>query len=286
MRTSVRFNVFRYQILPIAQVQFTLFEKPISRDELVSRKNEFFLQALREVEEFKHAYGEITHQILAEEDDVIVMRFGVNRSLKRERKDFTEEVLDNWPNSIVVINNKPNVQKIAIEIEPKAFQHVETVITIIQETLNEHLEKYHLHTSFNPLFDKSEFWEVVRNHPQTITEAEFRMVSPNMSNISGDLKVDLAGWNRTTNTQETTIQLRSDANSHLTFAPGEEPVDSLVDYSSQGGGNIKLKIRGYSRKISTDDRVSEIAVEEIDVTLSTIEEAREVAKIFQKFLTP
>ena len=283
---SRRFHVYRYQILPISRDQMSLFDEPISVDDLVNRKNSLFVDALLEVESFRHSRGEIAHRILGVADDIIVMRIGVNRTITLETRDFTEEEMENWPNSLVIFNNKPDIQKVAVEVEYKAFQNTRTAISIIEDGINLQLDRYLLRAHFNPIFDKSAFWDVVEKYPQRITEATFKMVSPNMSNISESLKLDLAGWSRNTNTQETTIQLQSSPNNHLTFVEGEEPVTSLVNYSAEGGGNAKMKVRGLNKRISTEDQVTEITIDEIEISLDSEVMLKQFARWFQELLTP
>jgi len=104
-----------------------------------------------------------------------------------------------------------------------------------------------------------------------------------MSNISDSLKVDLVAWNKTTNTQETKINLKSDKNAHLTFKDGDEPVSSIVDYSSSGGGNITIKVRGLSRKISTNDKVIEIGIKDFEFDFHP-DSLPYIGEIFKKLL--
>lgn len=171
----------------------------------------------------------------------------------------------------------------AIEIEYKAFRSTATIAEILEANLNNALRKYNLHVSFQPTFDKYKFWNLVEQYPRRIVETEFRMISPNMSNISKNLKVDLAGWNEITNTQITKVALKSDKNSSLTFKEGDEPVTSFVDYSSEGGGNIKMRIKGISRKISTSDTITEIAVEDVEFEFEP-ENLKTISKMFKEIL--
>lgn len=282
---AVSFNIFRYQILPFSREQMSLFDQPISADELVARKNELFLQTLQEVEEFRHAHGEVAHKIIGIDKEMVFIRIGVNRKITRETRDFAEEEVDNWPNSLVIFNNRPDIQTVAVEIEHDAFRHTHTLISIIQEGISQQLDRFLLRAIFNPIFNRSDFWDIVNKYPQRITETTFRMVSPNMSNISETLELDLRAWNRMTNTQETTVQLRSDSESHLTLREGEQPISSLVDYSSQGGGNIKMKVKGLVKKISTEEQVVEISIEELNVSLESETATRELSAIFRDMLT-
>lgn len=280
---ETRFNIYRFQILPVEQIQLNLFEETLSVDELKERKNEFFLTALLGIKEFYYSRAEIIFKIEQPQENILALKLGVNREQKIDNRDFEEEVVDNWPSALVVFDNNPHVQKVAIEIEYKAFQNVSTIVDILDKNLNDALLKYNLYVTIQPIFDKNRFWNVVEKYPQRITETEFKMISPNMSNISNNLKVDLVAWNKITNTQETKINLKSDENSHLTFKDGDEPVSSIVNYSSSGGGNITIKVRGLSRKISTNDKVIEIGIKDFEFDFHP-DNLPYIGEVFKKLL--
>lgn len=280
---ETRFHIFRYQIIPIAQYQISIFDEPMTVEELKTRKNEFFLKALLGINEFTHNRAELVYQIERLSNNLILLRLGANRGLRRETREFEKELIDNWPSACIILNNDCMSQKIAIEIEYKAFRNTTTIAEILEKNINSALKNYYLHISILPIFDKRHFWEIVEKHPTSITETEFRMISPNMSNITENLKLDLHGWNKITNTQETKVVLKSDNKSYLTFSEGDEPVTSMVDYSSQGGGNIKLRVKGYNRKISTSDEVNEISVNDFELDLHD-ENMQTLKNIFEDLL--
>lgn len=281
--TDTRFNIFRYQIIPTSQIQLSLFDEPISVEQLKERKNEFFFEALMNIKEFRHSRAELIFQIENLSDEIVILKLGANRGLKRETREFEEEVVENFPSAVIVFNNNPQSQKVAIEIEYKAFRSTETIAELLENNLNHALRSYNLHVSFQPTFDKYKFWGLVEQYPRRIVETEFRMISPNMSNISSKLKVDLAGWNKITNTQETKVDFKSDKNSSLTFKEGEEPVTSLVEYASQGGGNIKMRVKGVRRKISTSDTITESVVEDLEFEFEP-ENLKAIKDIFKEML--
>ena len=98
------------------------------------------------------------------------------------------------------------------------------------------------------------------------------MVTPNMSNISKSLQLDLTALGRDTNTQETTLELNSVKGSHLVLSSANEFLKSLVDYASAGGGSAWLKVRDIGRRLSTKDSVKEIDIGELDI--ASLQEAQ------------
>ncbi len=277
------FHKFRYQILPISQhIQMEMFDERLSSlESLKAHKNEIFEETLLNVQEFNFARAEVIHRILYHEDHLIVLELGVNRSINRQLKDFSEETLDNWPSILVVINNRPDSQLVAIELDRKVFYRTTTVANILESNLNELLREKQLQVRFMPTFEKNQFWEIVSKYSERVVQVEFEMISPNLSNISKSLNLDLAALRDSTNTQETLLRLRSDKESHLTLSPNDTFINSLVAYSAEGGGNVSLKIKGVKRKFKTENSISEIEVKDIEIRAKSVEE---IAKIFSEIL--
>ena len=76
---------------------------------------------------------------------------------------------------------------------------------------------------------------------------------------------------------------RSRSFQFLTFKEGEEPVTSLVEYASQGGGNIKMRVKGIRRKISTSDTITEIVIEDLEFEFEP-ENLKAIKDIFKEML--
>ena len=264
---EIRFQFFRYQILPVNQaIQLPLDNSFTSIDELISKKNDLFLDALTHIEAFEYTRSELVHQITHNQNNIVVLKIGVNRDLNRETRNFEVQELDTWPSTLILINNAPNIQKVAIELERKAFQGANTVAAIREQNLNRLLSRHQLHVRFSPIFESNKFWDIVDKYPNSIIKVIFDMVSPNMSNISSSLKLDLKVLNKSTNTQETSLTLTSDKNSHLTLARDNEFINSLVEYSAAGAGNITIKVKGLTRKIQTSNSVTETTVNSAEIT--------------------
>ena len=280
----VVFHKFRYQILPISQqIQTDLFDKRISSlESLKFYKNKFFEEALESIKEFDFSRAGIIHRFLYKEDHIMVLEIGANRSINRQLKDFSEETLENWPSILVVFNNQHDSQLVAIELDRKVFYRTTTVANILEANINDYLRQKQLQARFMPTFEKNQFWELVAKHSNNVVQADFEMISPNLSNISKSLHLDLAELRDVTNTQETLLRLKSDKESHLTLSQEDQFVNSLVAYSSEGGGNISLKVKGIKHKFTTSNSITEIVIRDLDIKASSPEKvARIVAKMLK-----
>jgi hypothetical protein len=168
------------------------------------------------------------------------------------------------PSVFLVINNDPNVQLIAIEYDSRAFTRPSTVINILENNINPLLEKLWLRIYIRPLFSKNEFWDVVRSHKNRLKCVEFFMLAPNLASISKGLQLDLAELKNRTNSAKTDLTLRSPKNENLTLSEDDEFIQSLVYYSSEGGGTIHVTAKNVKKKIKTEDSVKSVEVDEIN----------------------
>ena len=284
MSGKARFEIYRYQILPIEQsIQFSLDEEiPANIDELKAKKNELFHEAIISIPTFEWSRAELIHQILIDNNSEILLRIGAARGLQRTTREFEKETVEDWPNALVYIDNRPDHQIIAIQVEYKAFRKSRTLAKILEDNINNYLRKYLLHVTILPVFDQYEFWQLVDKYPRQITQARFDMVTPNMSNISKNLKLDLTMLGRETNTQETMLELNSDKNSYLVLSRNNKFLQSLVYYISEGGGIAMLKVRSMRRRLSTRDSVKEINIGELKLTSLDETQAKQLINKIQE----
>ena len=266
-KTARTFHIYRFQILPtFSEKDFDLYFPPQfeikSVEELASKKNQLFANALRKEADLKHSWATLTHQ-LYEVDDFFVLKIGANRGLVRITKDFVEEVLDNWPSAYVLINNDPDVQLMAIELEPQAFDKTSTVVNILTANINERLEKYRLSLEISPVTSVTEFWKIIKANEKRVTRVEFFMIAPNLANISKTLGLDLKELRSQTNSLRTNLSLEAPPGETLTLSEDDSFTKSLVDYSSKGGGTAHVKIKGYKKLVKTEDNIRTLEVDEI-----------------------
>ncbi|MDH5646487.1 MAG: hypothetical protein OEZ01_10785 [Candidatus Heimdallarchaeota archaeon] len=262
------FHLFRYQILPVSKtIQFGFDSKVDSIEEAIAQKNNIFAEIIQKIENFTHHRATLKHQLFPF-GDFMVIKLGANRSLIRITEEFEEEELENWPPIYIGINNNPEKQLIAVELDQKAFHRSSTVINIIEEQVNKILPEYYLTMQIFPLYDKNEFWDVVKSHRNKLRSVKFFMVAPNLSNISKGLKLDLGELKNRTNSLNTSLELQSAKNESLTLDEDDEFIQSLVHYTSEGGGEATahLGIKGIRKKYKTKDSIKTIEIDEIFFT--------------------
>jgi hypothetical protein len=278
---DLRFDLFRYQILPRDRFQTKLFtEKPL--DEIIEHKNEFFADILRKKEDFGLDRVHVISKCLFDEDSFLLFRLAVNRSLRRETKDFNEELMDTWPKFYVAIWNDPEKQIMAVEERKDAFQQTRAVVNIIDEAVNSMLAQYGLRAYFKPLFVKEDFWQIVENYKGKIKEIEFELITPNMANIAGTVSEELKELARSTNTSRTKIGVAADQDAALNISKNDIQVNSLVEYASEGGGSIAVKVSNLKKKLRTCDSTKTIEISDISISGA---QPDEIAALIKDFMT-
>lgn len=213
---TTSFEVFRYQLVVDKTLPINMFEKYETAEQVRADKNNIFQKVLTgEDFTFRGGTSELTSKFLYSDGTMIYYKLGVKRSTTLYTKDLSPHSEENYPNLIIAFNNDPTVQKIAIQNNTAAFKELTTVSNIIQETLEEELKPYNLSFYTEPIYDKQEFWNLVKKYPKQITQLTFDLISPNMANITRNLQLNLKQLYEDTNTHKTKVELNADHESYL-----------------------------------------------------------------------
>ena len=261
-RSLARFHLYRYQLLPVDRYFQGDLYGAATVEELIARKNTIFAEALNSPTAFAGGRTQTATQRLAEANDFLLYRIAANRSLQHETRDFQTEVIDNWPKILLVIWNSPEEQLIAVQHRVTAFQDTEAVLKLVFDSIEPILARNQLTAIWEPLFEKKVFWDLVEKFKGRIQEVDFELVTPNMANISGVLPENLREFAKRTNAVKSNVAITSDGASALKIDPNDPIVNALVEYSSEGGGDIALRLAGIKKKIHTSRTVREVTIDE------------------------
>lgn len=279
--TSSQFELYRYQLLPIDRyLQGDLWSGIDSIEDLLQKKNDIFNSALQEVDHFYNSRTETATKRLYIGNNFFLFRIAANRSLHRETKEFKEEYIDNWPSVLVAIWNDPEVQMIAVQRRTTAFSSTEAVVKLIIETIYASLAHFHLRAIYEPIVERKVFWDIVEKYEGKIQKLEFEFITPNMANISGNLPENLKEFAKATNSVKNKLNIESDKESNLHIEKNNETISSLADYTSDGGGNVAIKVVGLSKKIHTSKTVKHVEISEMQLQGT----AEEVASILKEIM--
>lgn len=280
MSTHTVFRAYRYQLLPLDRNETKDLYHDLSVKEIVTRKNKFFAGALTHLPKVNHKRVEVNISIEEVQQDFFRIQLAPSRPLTRETADSRQEKVENWPHIEAYILNKPDDQLIIIQERATAFANTDTVANIIFRGTRSALDKIGLSLQIEPLFNESYFWGLVSQYSNRITWVEFEFITPNMANISKALANTLKSLGKETNAVREQLTLRSDPSSSLDLAQSNETIQGLVEYTSKGAGDIKLKIKGIRKRFQTSTSRREVHLSGIEITA----DADEIVKIIRAAL--
>lgn len=261
------FDFYRFQLLPSSQNQQKLFNENYSAEQIRKNKNNFFQKILDNQIEITHKEYSLRKTQETIDDNLYLIKIASYKSIDRDNENFEKEKLPNWPSITIIIDNDEERQTIFISRNQKAFSNSKIVAKIIENSLNRYLSSYGLTIQIRETYDKNNFWNLIERHPRKVTRVRFEMVAPNMANISKALKVDLKKLNRESNCQNVNLELNSLPQTALEIDKDDELISGCVEYSSEGGGDIAVKIKGMRKEIRVSDTVKTIEIEELSIKM-------------------
>lgn len=265
MGSLTTFKVYRYQLLPIDRHTDDLYNG-LTPAQLIERKNSIFAETIPFVKTHRHRGSDLSVRLQSSGNEAFTLSIASRRALTRETPDFRIEQIENWPHVAAIILNRPDEQYIVVQDRPTAFAHTDTVVKLIERATRTSLQRSGLRLHTERVFSKSHFWQLVREYKDKITWIEFEFVTPNMANISNTLSNTLKELAKDTNSSQSNLQLRSDPASSLEIDPKDKTVQGLVDYTSEGGGDIAIKIKGLRKKIQTSRSIREIELDDLQLS--------------------
>jgi hypothetical protein len=200
-----------------------------------------------------------------------VLKLASKHALTRQRPNFQAETLDDWPSINIIICNDSEVQTIAISKNTRAFSDTAVVAELLRVNLVQAVSSYGLALHIEPQFNRNFFWELINKYQGKITSVRFECVTPNMSRISQTVSEELKDLAKDTNTQLTELELKSHAESALDIKPDNKAVNSLLDYTSEGGGNISIRARGVRKLIRTATEVKEVVIDDLQIETANLD---------------
>ena len=153
-----------------------------------------------------------------------------------------------------------------IQDRVSAFASTDTVANLVKRGTKHALEKLGLSLHIEPLFNKTYFWRLVEEYKNRITCLEFEFITPNMANISQTLASTLKNLGKDTNAVREELTLQSDSASSLDITQSNETIRGVVEYTSEGGGDITLKIKGIRKKFHTSKSTREVYLSGLELS--------------------
>jgi len=261
---NITFDLYRFHLIPITTNQTSILDnEKISYDDLVAIKNNIFNTLVKNLTKNNTDFPIIEFDSTKDK-----FLFGIANVKETELiKDFRTVKEKTEPFVYVLIDTDENNQIIAISRNREAFSSTKVTKNALKEIFNKHLFLNSLTVDIEQIFEVADFWEYVDKYNGRIKELDFEIIKPNMSKISKTIQNSLKPLIEKVNSHKTNLILEAPSEGILENINSKNSyINGLVDYSSQGGGSVTMKVHGIQRKITTDKMVKTTKINEIYLT--------------------
>lgn len=263
-----KYIIYTYQFSPIRNSSDSLFkELNVDVSNSMARKQDIFESILlHEKTRFLYKKKEYSHKIIYKKDHIIVLKLANTKSVNLE-EDFQKHKQYHFPSCQVIIDNRHNVQHIAIEESSTAFADTQTVCAIIESSFRSYLKSHRLYIDIQKEFQYSEFWDTIKQYPTGITMVRFHFLYPNLPRVWQSVNELISNASETTNSKQTTFEFKAEEDENLELLESSDMLQGLVIASADSGNQITLKARKLRTLIKTGKTTKSIVIDDLEAIL-------------------
>ena len=270
-----KFEIYTYQFQRIKaspQGYLDLKDVPKSNctDEQWEKRQELFGQLFNgNVKlEFKSNRAPLLHEIIYNENNIVVMYLANEKEKSINGKDFKPKYVKDYPWCYVIFDNRKDIQRMLVSVNKHAWPRTDMPARIIYRTFDEIMKKegMHFNPGERPIYPKHEFWDVVENAHQGVNRVLFKFPPTNLGRL-----LNLAD-NIDAVRQETggavNVDMIAPKGGVLDLGKENTQTDAMVGLGAASGNEIKVWVKGVRtpQTIGKDSIVVEIS----DVVLSKL----------------
>lgn len=267
-----KYKLYRYQFSPIqsnTQSLFPVNNGKMTDEELMQKKQTLFASLFNADVELKFKKGNklYNHKMLFNQGGFFVFKIANDKSVNLE-ENFTKCKHEYAPSCNVIIDNRQNVQFIAVEEKKNVFTSTDVVSSILQNTFSKYLQPYRLTIDVRRVYDETDFWTIVAGNPNSIVKVRFRFAYPNLPALNKNVKEAIAEVAKSTASGNSELTLEAQKGASLNISKNDVHISSLVKISADGGEEIKIKIKKMTAWQKVGDSSKSIEIENLEVLLS------------------
>lgn len=194
----------------------------------------------------------IHRHLMPPTDDIVVMRVANVRTATYVNKDFNEDHVEDYQNCLVIIDNRPGIQRILIENKKRAFQDVKQVANILAFTFNQLLKRFSLKIELMHLQESKKFWQYVedrRSFPTGFYRVSFHLPHLNLERLR-KVYDSVLNQSRESFNSDLDWSFKANDGGQIHFDQKDERQRTLIAYMMEdvGSNNIKLFPNQNKRK--------------------------------------
>lgn len=223
-----------------------IFQNLFDNDYAEKDKNKIIFKKAKYHKDYPHVY------MISPKNGFIIMRIINKRHSFRHNKELEKIKEDDYRNCIVIIDNRPGIQRIAIEVKKSVFYADQTLERIISDTLNELLRPYCLYFEMYNLKNSNDFWTLVndkKTYPCGFYKIKFHLPYLNLERLSKKYNL-IFGKPRESFNCRMDIEYTAQKGGQLDLNESDEFQKSQVKYFTEdiGGNSIEIIPNNNKRK--------------------------------------
>ena len=263
-----RYIIYTYQFSPIRNPNLSMFEEIGTPEDRMNKKQDYLEEILTNPDlQFKYKNTIYQSQCIYNDMHFFVFQIANDRPVRIE-ENFRKKKQDNHPSSFVIIDNRTDVQHIAIEECPSSFTETLTVCNILKATFNRHLKGKGLVVDIAKEYQDSEFWEHVDKYKESgISMVRFHIDYPNLPRVRDSIRELLSATSKESNSKQTTLEFKADANESLELSRENAEIEGLAKASADSGSTICIKAKKVRKYIKTGKTSKSLEIDDLVVTL-------------------
>lgn len=226
----------------------------------------------------------IHRHLMPPTDDIVVMRVANVRNATYVNKDFNEDHVEDYQNCLVIIDNRPGIQRILIENKKRAFQDVKQVANILAFTFNLLLQRFSLKIELMHLQESKKFWQYVedrRSYPTGFYRVSFHLPHLNLERLR-KVYDSVLNQSRESFNSDLDWSFKANDGGQIHFDKNDERQKTLIAYMMEdvGSNNIKLYPNQNKRKAIIVGKDSFAAIGINESTIKRLEEDVRTGDLF------
>ena len=212
------------------------------------------------------------------------MRVANVRTATYVNKEFSEKRVDDYQNCIVIIDNRPGIQRILIENRKRAFQDVKQVANILVYTFDILLKRFSLKIELMHLQESKKFWQYVddrRSYPTGFYRVSFHLPHLNLERLR-KVYDSVLNQSRESFNSDLDWSFKANEGGQIHFDKKDERQKVLIEYMMEdvGSNNIKLYPNHNKRKAIIVGKDSFAAIGINESTIKRLEEDVRAGDLF------
>lgn len=268
-----KYILYTYQFSPLQKkTESNMFEsnkEVLTQDELMVQKQDIFGAFFRETFTplFKKQNKKFDHKIILNENNIIVFRLANNKKLYLE-ESFHKQEYRYSPSCLIIIDNRKDVQRIAIEEDKVAFSDTNAVKQILLFSFKRYLNNKGLDITIQRDYEQVEFWNIIHTYKQKIEMVRFHFSYPNLPCVNKSIKEVIATTNRATNSKQSSFELKAADGEHLEINEENQEIADMPAYSAECGDIITIKAKGIRAYLKTGTTTKGFECDNLEASLS------------------